>query len=118
MRRFTLTIGMLLLAAPAGAASLRVCMTDPLPVDTATVPFFIDSLLETSDLLPGSTVNGSIRCKVIPFPLALTRGVDHAATIQAVNSIGEGGPASAPVTFRAPAIPTFITGVTVQAVSP
>ena len=120
MKRFVYIFAFLLLlgASHADAASLRVCMADPLPVDAVTVPFFIDSLLEFPDLLPGSTVNGSVRCSVIPFPASLSRGVDHVATIQGVNVIGEGGPVSAPVTFRAPAVPAKITGVTVQAVSP
>jgi len=117
MRKFTFVLGFLLLAAPASAASLRICMLDPLPVDTATVEFSIDAAIITPDLLPGSTLTGTTRCKIIPFP-TLTRGVDHAATARAYNALNEGGPASAPVTFRAPAIPTAITGVTVQAVTP
>lgn len=117
MRRFTFVLGFLLLATPASAASLRICMLDPLPVDTATVEFSIDAAVIAADLLPGSTLAGTTRCKVIPLP-TITRGIDHAATIRAVNALNEGGPASAPVTFRAPAIPAAITGVTVQAVAP
>jgi hypothetical protein len=117
MRRFTFVLGFLLLAAPASAASLRICMVDPLPADTETLEFSIDAAVIAADLLPGSTLTGTTRCKIIPFPATLTRG-DHAATIRAFNVIGEGGPVSAPVTFRAPTIPAGVTNVTVQAVAP
>lgn len=107
-----------MLAARADAASLRVCYTDPASPDVSTIEFSVGTLVVDPDVLAGSTLAAGVRCKNAPFPASLARGQNHQATIRGVNAIGEGGPASAPVTFRAPAIPGQITNVTVQAVAP
>lgn len=108
-----------LLASNADAASLRVCYTDPsADPDVKTVEFSVGTLVVDPDVLAGSTLAAGVRCKNAPFPASITRGQNHQATIRGVNAIGEGGPASAPVTFRAPAVPGQLQNVTVQAVAP
>jgi len=102
----------------AHAASLRVCYTDAIDVDTKTIEFSVGTLVVDPDVLAGSVAAAGVRCKNAPFPATIARGQNHSATLRGVNAIGEGGPASAPVTFRAPAVPGQVTGVTVQAVAP
>ena len=117
MRRYTVILSFILIATPAQAASLRICMADPLPQDTSQIEFTIGTSIVDPDLLPGSTVVEATRCKIIPMP-SLQRGTPLLASIRAINFLGEGGPASAPVTFRVPLIPTAIKDVTIQAVTP
>lgn len=109
----------------AGAASLRICYTDPLPnPDIASAPAFINGNPLAPDLLPGSTtesrcvggpVSGEIctvpstcqggtcvagRCSITPIPPTLLRGVNQDLTMRYRNTLGEEGPASDAKTFR------------------
>lgn len=113
------SIGVIASIALANAASLRVCYDDAsVTADMATVQAFVDTAPLFADVLAGSTLTGAKRCSTQPIPASLVRGRDLAVTLRAFNAFGEGGPASAPVTFRSPAIPTALTGTTVSIVVP
>jgi hypothetical protein len=136
-------IGVIASFAFANAASLRVCFDGAsVTADTARVtalanasPLFEDVLRNSTaqSVCIGGPVHGepctapstcgggtcvSKRCDTQPIPASLARGQDVAITLRAFNAYGEGGPASAPVSFRSPALPPQVTGATVSIVVP
>lgn len=114
-----IVVAMLALATVCDAASLRVCYDDAsVTADMAQIQALADGAPLFADVLAGSTLSGTKRCSTQPIPASLARGKDVAVTLKAVNAFGEGGPASAPVSFRSPALPTVVTGATVSIVVP
>ena len=109
------------LATPAEAASLKVCWDGgSVTADAATLQVLADDVVIYPDMLAGAVTDPLLstkKCNTKPFPTSLVRGVNTAVTIKAVNALGEVGPASNAVTFRAPAVPPIVTGVTVQGVT-
>jgi hypothetical protein len=113
-----LTLAILtLLSAPASAASLRICYDDT-PPDVTKVSAFADGAPLFDDLTTGSTLTGAKRCAAQAIPATFVRGRDVAITLKAFNAFGEGSPASAPVTFRAPLAPSAPSGVAVSITLP
>lgn len=103
----------------AHAASLRVCFdATSVTSDTATIQALADGNPLFVDVLAGSTLTGTKWCSVQPIPTSLARGKDVAVTLRAFNAYGEGGPTSASVSFRSPALPPIVTGATVSIVVP
>ncbi len=112
-------IGVIASFAFANAASLRVCYDDAsVTVDMASIQALADGAPLFADVLAGSTLSGTKRCSTQAIPASLARGKDVAVTLRAVNAYGEGGPASAPVSFHSPALPSAVTGATVSIVVP
>jgi hypothetical protein len=125
----------------ADAASLRICYENTLSPGVATVEARTDTAILYTDILAnsiiesrcvGGPVDGDIctapstcqtgqckalRCATRILP-TIPRGQDIPVTLRAFNTLGEGGPASAPVTFFAPAIPGAVTGTTIQIIVP
>ena len=116
MRKVSYTLGLLLLATPATAGSLKICFTDVGP-DAARVEAFAGLAVLYADILPGSVTNGSTICSTNPIPSTLVRGIPQPITLRAWNSLGEVGPASNAITFRTPLIPPILSDVTVQGVT-
>lgn len=109
----------LLAPARADAASLKICWdATGLTADVATIAAYGDATLLYPDLWAGAVQEGNKYCATKPFPSTLQRGSNVAVTLKAANALGEVGPASNAVSFRAPLTPSAVTGVTVQAVVP
>lgn len=128
-------------ASFANAASLRICFNS-VDQDVTRVQADLDASPLYEDILTTSTaqsrcvggpVSGDIctapstcqggecvpqRCAINPIPPTILRGRDLALTLRAFNALGEGSPASAPVTFRTPLVPGQIQGVTISIVAP
>ena len=108
-------------SSSAHAASLQACWdTASVTPDMATVALLADSspiLVLATNVLPGTPTTGGRSCAVVPFPATLTRGLDHAITLRAMNALGEVGPASVPVTFRPPNVPGQLTNPSISALA-
>ena len=105
-------------ASQVHAASLKVCY-DPASAnsDVSTVNVLNTALTPPSVLAsaPAAPVTG---CFTVPFPASLVRGTNTPVAVQFANALGEVGPNSNVVAFRAPLIPGTPGAVTVSAVAP
>lgn len=118
MRKLIFVALLLLGAATADAASLKICWdAATINADVASIEAYGGATLLYPDVWAGAVQDGAKYCATKPFPSTLVRGTNVAVTLKAVNSLGEASAASNAVTFRAPLVPPVLTGVTVQGLS-
>lgn len=96
----------LLCAAWAAAASLKVCYKDVKP-DTAAIPLYVGGIKAVNDLMVGgaSQPDGSSCTTLTPVPAAVARGTSQNYTLKATNAAGEEGGASNVIALRFPNLP-------------
>jgi hypothetical protein len=111
-----LTLGALLVAGPAHAASLKICYTDAGP-DVVRVEALYGAAQIYPDLVPAAVTVAGVTCSTNVIPATLVRGVAQPVTLRGYNAFGEGGGTSNPITFRAPPVPAILTGITIQGVT-
>lgn len=109
----------LLSAAWATAASLKVCFKD-VPTEATSVKLYVGGLKAVEDVLVGgaSQADGSTCTTLTPVPPAVSRTTAQAYTLKSANSVGEEGAASNAISFRFPAIPGQATLVSISGTTP
>ena len=108
----------LVVATPSVAGSLQICWdATSISVDVTALQALADDVVIYPDLLVGSVADPAPsvkRCNTKLFPTTLVRGANAAITLKAANTLGEVGPASNAITFRAPLVPVAVTGLVVK----